>query len=411
MEILHEFNNKRIAGKVDDAALMLTNKRGGYTYLPNNICSRYEGIFFNVNNSLYKVVADLSTGKKINKLTNRLYCIERELKDNRETFFMPYYRNCLVYTLDRKEWVNISLDVRESYSVPVWGRFYELSEEKNKFIIRYTHRDEEKNKTLFEGYIVLMAEPLRYKKNEEWREAYYEKDKNRGVQPFKLAVYHLAALKTKKIVLAFSLNKESAVRECEYVFKNHPKLVEKQGKHIGRLTRSIEIKGNDVDLAYACCVNSLDQLTTNEGVIAGLPWFFQYWTRDELISLRNLKLSLRRKILFRDIELLMADGKLPSKLPNIGKNMDSVGWLFKRISQNINHFSKSELAVIKDRLTESIRALEENYVRDGLLYNDAKETWMDSSFMDAGRIGARIEIQALLLQMYLLAYSLGGDRK
>ncbi len=128
MEILHEFNNKRIAGEVDDAALMLTNKRGGYIYLPNNIGSRYEGIFFNVNNSLYKVVADLSTGKKINRLINRLYHIERELKDNRETFFMPYYRNCLVYTLDRKEWVNISLDVRESYSVPVWGRFYELSE-------------------------------------------------------------------------------------------------------------------------------------------------------------------------------------------------------------------------------------------------------------------------------------------
>ncbi len=257
----------------------------------------------------------------------------------------------------------------------------------------------------------MMAEPLTYKKIEEWRETYYERDRKRAAQPFKLSVYHLAALKTKKMVLSFSQNKKSAVRECEYVFKNHPKLVEKQRKHVERLIGSIKIKENDVDLAYTCCVNSLDQLTTNRGVIAGLPWFFQYWTRDELISLRNLKLSLRRKILLRDIGLLMADGRLPSTLPNIGKNIDSVGWLFKRISQNINHFSKSELAVIGDRLVESIKALEVNYVRDGLLYNDAKETWMDSSFMDAGRIGARIEIQALLLQMYLLAHSLTGDGK
>lgn len=411
MEILHEFNNKKIAREVDDAAFLLTNKRGGYIYFSNNIGSRYEGIYFNVNSSLYRVVADLNTGKKINRLINRLYCIERELKDNKETFFMPYFYNSLVYTQDKEEWVNLALDIRESYSLPVWGRFYEISEESDKLIIKYTHKNEEKNKKIFEGYVVLMAEPFRYKKIENWRKTYYERDRKRGTQPFELFIYSLAALKARKMVLTFSQDRESAIRECKHVFENSPKLEEKQRRHVEKLIGSRKIEKSDVGLAYTCCINSLDQLTTNKGIIAGLPWLFQYWTRDELISLKNMKLSLRRRILLRDIGLLMGDGRLPNKLPNIGKNIDSVGWLFKRISQNINHFSKIELAIIEDKLVRSIKALEESYVRDAFLYNDAKETWMDTSFMDAGRIGARIEIQALLLEMYRLAHSLSGNEE
>jgi glycogen debranching enzyme len=48
-------------------------------------------------------------------------------------------------------------------------------------------------------------------------------------------------------------------------------------------------------------------------------------------------------------------------------------------------------------------------MKDGLVMNGSKETWMDTEYRESGRVGARVEIQALTLAMYRFAGQLTGD--
>jgi predicted glycogen debranching enzyme len=168
----------------------------------------------------------------------------------------------------------------------------------------------------------------------------------------------------------------------------------------------------DVWMAYNCCINSLDQLTASDRVIAGFPWFFQPWTRDELISITNLSQQVKKDIILRDIQYLKDDGRIPNILSeNAQSNADSVGWLFTRMDDSMKVFTVNERNIIREKIVESIMRLNVAYVRDLLVCNGPKETWMDSQYSDNGRAGARIEIQALTLRTYQTAYRLTKNEK
>ena len=305
-----------------------------------------------------------------------------DLEDNfngKCKIIMPPEKNLLI--IESKKWTDLLLDVKESYDNSELGRFYEFDEKKK--IIKFKKEND------YEVYIALKGK-FEVKKTDRWVKKDYKFDQKRNSPPFERYVYSVFKFKGRLIISA-SDDKNKAVKEL----KNIPSLKFYKPK------------------------TGLTQLLVKDkvvGIYAGLPWFFQFWSRDELISLKALMLSGKRKqvkdILFRNLNAIAKDGRLPNQTFPLSEktNADSIGWLFKRI-QDYQRFTPIERKLIIMKLDYSIRNLKKNYMKDGLIYNNPLETWMDTEWGDDNREGFRIEIQVLFLNMLKLAYSLTRKEK
>lgn len=404
MQVLHTLGDVSVSKNVArDVAFLLGNKNCGYVYFSTGKNSRYEGVFLQLKGRLYRVVAHLGLGKKPDKIVNRFHSVETHSLGNKEKFFMPDDLNSAVYELEKADWVDVSLDVRESYDTS-GSTSYEILKADESITVRC-------NKKGSEFFVSIRAENPEYEVIGRFDSVLNERDQERNSPPYEMPVYRALRIKSKIIVISFSDDRETAVNESDYVFKNLEDISRKKETHFkGIRGKAVEEK---IQMAYNCCINSLDQLTASDRILAGLPWFFQSWTRDELISLKNVEDKLKRTILLRDLGHVLDDGRIPNIIPNsdVG-SADAVGWLFKRIGDSLYIFnSKERNFSIKDGLIESVMRLNESHVKDLLVYNKPKETWMDSYYKEDGREGARIEIQALLLCMYSLGYRLTRNWK
>ena len=66
---------------------------------------------------------------------------------------------------------------------------------------------------------------------------------------------------------------------------------------------------------------------------------------------------------------------------------------------------------IENALEKSINDLLKMHTKDGFEFNESMETWMDTGFGNDWRKGARIELQALRLNMYKLGFELTQNHK
>jgi glycogen debranching enzyme len=76
---------------------------------------------------------------------------------------------------------------------------------------------------------------------------------------------------------------------------------------------------------------------------------------------------------------------------------DGMGWLFHRIRES--KLNKKDLMIVERKLGEVLDKLFSERLQEGLIVNEVDETWMDTTYKDDIRTGARIEIQALTLSM------------
>jgi glycogen debranching enzyme len=405
MQVLHKAGNVNVTKEVgDDAAFLLGNKNTGYAYFSTGKKSRYNGVFFNLAGRMMRVIAELGIEKQPEKIVNRLYSAELHPSGNREAFFMPHGSDSLAYMLESEDWITLSLDVRGIYEASD-GTSYELLKNDTSVTIKCKRGAED-------FFIVILADKPEYEPLGQYVPTTYESDKERNSPPFEGTIYRALKIKSKKLVLSFADDPEDASRKAEQVYNNLPKLYEEAQNRVRKMIRNGVFASEDVWMAYNCCINSLDQLTASDRVIAGFPWFFQPWTRDELISISNLSAQVTKEILMRDIQHIKDDGRIPNILSeNAQSNADSVGWLFTRVDDSMKVFTVNERNIIREKIVESIMRLNVAYVRDLLVCNGPKETWMDSQYSDNGRAGARIEIQALTLRTYQTAYRLTKNEK
>jgi len=427
VEIVHLLNNHKIESKsAKDNRFLITNKKGGYFCLANGNKSRYDGLFF-FDEKMYKIIESLHIvgSAKAGKIINQFYEIKRECNSATETFFMPHYYDSLVYNITDTSTIEIIFDAKESYDQRQWGRFYSIWQEGDKIIAKFVKKtdsreDSSDGKEEYSLFLVLKFEGM-FKKVEEWEKISYEFDKNRNSMPYERYAFSALTLKTDKVVFSFSKNKEKAKKEADYVFRNIESLRKKQKEYYDNLLKLRKNIKNDIMMAYSCTISSLDSLIVdNKGIFAGLPWFFQFWTRDEAISLKSLMLcenfSLAKNILFRHLKSVLHDGKLPTKLDSLLRSADSAGWISKRAEDLIyilknkkileKHFTRNEIKKIEERIGHSLDFMIKYHTRENLVFNNANETWMDSLQRD----GFRIEIQAMQLSMYRLMYELTNNR-
>ncbi len=370
MRLIHKTNGQEEEKNVGPLnGLMTTNRNGDYFWVSDRPTSRYQGWFFRKDKDLFRIIESIEVegAGPADKMVNGFDYGEIHREGIKEVFFLPHYSHTLVYELSEERKVNVFFDVRHSYS----------SKEGESCKI------EERNGTLllsFENGIFVAVRAKEKELKEEKVHRFYEYDKKRGSPPYERDVFLNLSLYGKKFVFSVAKTEEEAIKEVNKIF-----------------ARSYPSLSDELDLV--CAKRTLsDLLVLNDpGLYAGLPWFFQFWPRDEAVSLKALaevEEEKARAILHRLVRFLESNG------PRNVVNADAPGWVVKRFEEL--NLRDSE----KERLFMSIRSYLEDlllhYTDDGFAVNGPKETWMDT----LERSGARIEIQAMRLNMYKVAASL-----
>ena len=127
---------------------------------------------------------------------------------------------------------------------------------------------------------------------------------------------------------------------------------------------------------------------------AGYPWFYQAWSRDEMISLAPLVHDEPRTA--KQIVLRAArhqQGRSSVEGSDLA-SADTAGWLARRVLQLREHASFSQAE--QETITRYLEAyLDSSTTAHGLIHNGPLETWMDThGGTDDVRAGYRVEIQA-----------------
>ena len=485
MQVIHNLGILSINRNVsENVGFLLANKKRSCCSFFNAPASRYQGLFYFDEKSMnmFKFIENIEIAGygDVDQLKNGFYFAERRKEDIIESFLMPKGFNSLIYEISSKNEIDLILDCKNSYDNREWGRNYEIFEEKHCILIKFTKRtdkreDQSDGMEEFVLYLAVKSDKNEYIKNDRWIERHYSYDEERNSPPFTRHVYNALRLKGSKFVFSMSKNRNDAVKECGYIFNNLDELKNKEKGFFFDMLKNEPIKKiitdkkieKEIKIAYINALNSLSNLivdgTNNYGVLAGLPWFFQFWARDSLASLKALSKidsKFAEKILFSYSNKINNDGRLQNligKHNSVGLgSADAHGWLFLRckeliekidnskdiitsikksikvIKQNKNsnsarireYLNKCNSAIIKKEnechktayeiessLEKSLNGLLKFRTKDGFEVNDANETWMDTKFGNDNRKGIRIEIQALRLNIYKLVFEISQHQK
>ena len=422
MKIIHSLNGQKIEKEnAGPAGFLLTNRLGDYVSWPaeNNPWSRYQGWFAAFDDNYYKIVENLESGgsseSEFSELRNNFWSAERKKGDLTENFFLVPESHAFIYELSSQAEITVVLDGKRSYENPEYGRIYEVQEENGLIIVKFIQEGR------FSFYLAVKADNPEFEWLGQWVSRFYSLDKRRNSWPFERFVYKAFKLKkAQRAVFAAAKEKERAIWEAKEAFEKSEELkYSRQAEILKKNIISERIKDEEIKMAYLCARHSLDSLAIwrrgEAGILAGLPWFFQFWSRDEAVSLLALwsqRLRESKKILFRHLQSFGEDGRLPVKFGEAdGISADASGWLFHRISRFLKEgcpesdwpiFDSEERKEIIERLELAVKGLLSRCTEEDLDVVLPNETWMDT--LERG--GSRIEMQAFRLNLYETLYFL-----
>ncbi|MCA9478257.1 MAG: hypothetical protein KC535_03870 [Nanoarchaeota archaeon] len=372
----------------------------------------------------------------VKEFYHQLYGLRRIYESGAQDTVVMHQKT-LLYSSQAMGPVKLTLDHRESYEVSRLGRVYDIEIQGDFVLITFKQQDE-KGETEYEQYM-----GIRGVKNvqvlNEWKEKQYSYDKERKSQSDYWVYEALVFTPKHKVVISSSTNKAEARTLCDISYF-----------HFDDILTTVHLKTREQLPNYHSIYNSKQHSAASlaswsllqmhqqfqfdhqmiTGIYAGYPWFFQLWSRDELISLGGLMDLARqlndtalykniKSILARHIKSILADGTLSNRYPHsdLG-SIDAFGWLAKRINDFLiilkeekklyDLFEIPELLLWYKLLKEGLVKAKEHHQEEGLFKNGFNETWMDTSYNDEGRTGFRIEIQALHYAIYDAIILLGN---
>lgn len=400
-----------------DASLFLADGNGGYFTLGSPSNSHYQGWFTFLNSEweLYKIIEDISPIGIPNKIINMGDVMQRHIVSSREKFWV--HKNALIYTISNYQGpIDVTLDFRRVHDFDDKGRIYEIKKDKGVTVIHYKKYYDNSLQNLKEEFFLAVKGNVEFVPQNKWIERNYSYDKSRDVKSnfyvynaFKMYVY---SEKNNLIIFGFGKTQEEAISNCKKEYRKHKFFLGKNA--FGK--KSYKSKE---DIAKKALDNLIIKPNQDMGIFAGLPWFYQFWSRDELISLGGL-ISQKRykesvKIIMRQFEVMNDKGIIGNRWPKSElSSADGTGWFYKRIYDlfKLKAFNNKQLKTIYDALKKTISSTRENLLYKGLIRNGPLETWMDTTPKNKPEIsddrrGYRVEIQALHTRMYKLAGKIG----
>jgi hypothetical protein len=390
--------------------LMFVSKKGGYfLHTPENY-SKYQGYFIFEKEDMYKSidfvkVDGLNIKRKIygGNFWNILY--------NEGIMSYYFFDDALVYEKSFDSPVRLILDCKKSYDCDEWGRNYSIDYEDGVLIVNF---EKVSSTNPYKIYTAIYSDNLKYEKIENWIEKNYNFDKQRN-DGFNRHVYEALKIYSCKFSLSSSLDRKMAIKSAKSAYFR--KFTKRD--YLKDLPEKITL--NNLAYSYVLSISALKSLIVKnekEGIFAGLPWFFQYWTRDSALSLKSISLfdkKWSKKILLEYVKNIREDGLIDSRNPKSElDSIDGVGIVFFRIYELIKEdkikFSKKEINFIRESLDKSVNKIIERHGIEGFLVANHLESWMDTG----NRQGILIEVQSLLLSMYSFLsylYNLNNDKK
>lgn len=360
---------------------LLSNLEGGY-YMHSNDETAYQGLAILKNHKLYKLIdAIILEGKQEISQVNTTSAKIKTTKGNLKITFKD---NKKIELLSESYSGNIiiDLDSREINDYDDQGRIYNVKKQnKNKINVVYTKYENNRlqNKKYELAYDIQSSKEINYEDN--WMEKNYPYDKSRGDNGKHFVNRAIQTkIQSKQTITINAIKPELKSSKLKPYFKEKP----------------LET------------LNSL-YLPKENAILAGLPWFYQIWARDELISLAPFIIKkdnkILKKILQRQLNRIDETGLVKNRYPEseLG-SIDSLGLLSLRIKQSLKQlkFTKAELDSIYNTIKKAVKNVEKTRLVNGLIKNEALETWMDTGSGNSIRDGFRIEIQALHLTIYEL---------
>ncbi|MDD5433245.1 MAG: amylo-alpha-1,6-glucosidase [Candidatus Pacebacteria bacterium] len=395
----------------DNIGFLTANKRGDYVSFFKENLSRYQGWFVRNDNNLFKIIESISLTdqEKVLEVKNEFWRFVRKIKTKKgaveESFFLPKNNRGLVYETSQAASFDLFLDFKQIFNNNEAERFYKIEIKGKTVIIECSNKQEK-------IFLAIKTSSAHILKKEQWVKRFYNLDQQRNSPPFERFVLWALQIRCTKAVFAVGDSPKKAIEEANLIFKKTWKLKKEKRKELKKSIDWAKLRNQKLAMAYYCAQNSLGELIFKENgqeyVEAGLPWFFNVYSRDELISLKAISQKQSHvawRICLEMLSLIGENGQLPNKLnEGISQNADGTGWLFKRIGEQLENKKMNELTVwkIKKYLEKSLQGLVKSSTNKELALCFGADTWMDS----IDRPGERIEIQALRLYMFKLAFEL-----
>ena len=425
MKIINQYKNTKTEKSVEGAvSLVLGNDMGNFFYLQGEE-TRYQGFYFADNSNyekkpnIYKVIDEIRIlGRdETVEMKNNFFKVVRESKDGMsEDYFIPDGHNALCLKTSKKAQAEVVLDIRNPYDSRQMGRFYDVEIRDEHLIVGYTKRRDWKEDNLgdkkeFGLFLVVKTDKDSFNKIGEFFSKYYCKDQKRNSYPWDRYVYRAFCMTFKKAVFAVGKTKKEAIEEADEVFKNWDKLYKKtRDEHSDLLVP--KITDTEIKMACLCAQNSIRTLISKNkyvGAYAGIPWFFQYWHRDEALSLSQiykLDKKVAEEIIMSQLDGIIDRDSFPKqRFPDSAQetqSADAIGILARECFEifKVNRVSKFFRGDVVKKFEKIVPKILRERMQDKLVKNYAQETWMDS--MD--RDGFRIEVQAGILALYKFLY-------
>jgi hypothetical protein len=385
MRIIQKLGDRAVK-KEGEGYFLLTDKQGGYLSLGSkwNV-SHTQGLFYLDRNwNMYKSIDNIYLDKEMTSLEYGFSYAIRNYSHSKEKFELS--PTCLIY--DVKNYTGdifLDLDFREMFNYDDKGREYDIERKDDLVIIHY-----KKHKKFLVLKGVGEIEVLG-----QWEKRDYHYDKQRNTKG-DFYIYKALKIKCKgglKLYISFSDNKSEAVRNTRSGETNEKMIKDALNMRVKSACRKKRMTANTA-------IYSLDSLKTTigkghhkiEGIFAGLPWFHQFWSRDELISLKALmieeKFDFVKERLMNHLNSIGENGRIPNRQPGTEtSSADAIGWLFKRFYDFLtileekkclkDYFKEEELIAVKHKLHYSIEEHMVKYMHDYLIKNEFNETWMD----------------------------------
>lgn len=318
---------------------LITNFNGSFCLSNNETTSRYQGLFFWIDNEMFRILA------------------------NADGFFAKKKN---VFQIDYDKPFDLLLDCKKNYDNREWGRSYDIVQT-DPLVIKFSKRDDVREVNSGEYDLFVAIQTNNFKKVDKWVLQKYSDDEKRNSPPFERWVYHVGVVDgNAKIAAAKKGDEAISLLKFECNKQKVPKTV------------------------YESAVHSLKSLMIDEGLFAGLPWFHQRWLRDEVISCKALmqvgEVDHAKKILFYWLSKMDDFGVFPGTLTN---SVADGTWVFHRLKEL--KLSKSEKDFVKTKLKIFVDSLRNK----DLIVSGSGESWMDSTYGGDTREGACIEVNAL----------------
>ena len=412
---------------------LLTNGFGSYYSIHPNFS--YQG-WYQLNAKSWRMqkiiesITPLDEGSQTT-LYQHFYGLRRLFSSGAQDTIIPYQKVLLYNTHELDGRVMLTLDHRETYEQSRLGRVYDIKIDQD-FVLIHFKQEKENGELEYEHFLGIKG-VRNVNIFNNWKEKHYEVDKKRNAhsnywvyEALTFIPHHHAVFSSAETAAEARTLADIAYFHFDDIFAN---------LHDQSLQKIPDFKElPDIHLIAAAQASSWSLLSLLQnfsfdhnlmpGIYAGLPWFFQIWSRDELISLGGLltlakknpeHLQTIKKILSRHVKGILSNGTLSNRFPHsmLG-SIDSLGWLAKRIvgfikqarkqKQLYTLFVLEELIEWYEELKKALYNAKNNYgkkINGAILFtNKEKETWMDTSYEDDGRAGVRIEIQALFYSLY-----------